>query len=326
MSLRTVTSRQAFAAAREALWDFDPADAELASRAVVAGQASGWPEFGLGLLVRELHAHPGPEVGTALPSAHAARGREAPQTDVLSGGHAVGSVDATDLPGPVALARATRLAGRLARRHGIGAVGVRHAGGTGRVGAYVRSLADEGLVGLAFAHSGPRVAPLGGVAPVVGTNPVAVAVPRPGGALVLDVATSAITLAERARLERDGSPLPRGAAVDADGRATLDPTAAAALQPDGLLGSLLGLTVEVLAGLLTGARGDADGRGLLVLALDPAAFGSDDLSDRADRLADEWVLAGGHVPGSRPDPESFEVTDDVWDALVALATTEEVRP
>ncbi|MCR1983019.1 Ldh family oxidoreductase, partial [Cellulosimicrobium cellulans] len=199
----------------------------------------------------------------------------------------------------------------------VGVVAVRHAGGTGRVGAYVRALAEDGLVGVALAQSPATVAPYGGTAPVVGTNPLAVAVPRAGQgrALVVDAATSAVTLADARRHAREGASLPDGAALGPDGEPTRDAGAVGALLPAGLLGSLLGLTVEMLAGLVTGARGDAVGRGLWVLALDPRAFGADDLADRADRLGDDWTRAGGRVPGARPDADAFDVDRDVWDAL-----------
>ncbi len=99
---------------------------------------------------------------------------------------------------------------------------MRHAGGTGRVGAYVRALAEDGLVGVALAQSPATVAPYGGTAPVVGTNPLAVAVPRAGRgrALVVDAATSAVTLADARRRAREGTPLPDGAALGPDGEPT----------------------------------------------------------------------------------------------------------
>lgn len=318
-----VGTADARARARAALARFGPDDADLAARAVVAGDASGWPEFGLALLVRELRAHPAPP-GSASPGSAWTEGPStgnAPGTDPVLSTGATATLDARHVPGPVALAAAARLAGDRARRQGVGVVAVRHAGGTGRVGAYVRALAEGGLVGVALAHSGPTVAPYGGTAAVVGTNPVAVAVPRTGadGSLVLDAATSALTLAGVRRHGRDGSPLPEGAALDAAGRPTRDAGEIAAILPAGLLGSLLGLTVEALAGLVTGARGDAEGRGLWVLALDPRAFGADDLADRTEHLVRDWSEAGGHVPGSRPDAAEFDVDRDVWDALGELA-------
>ena len=308
-----VGTADARARARAALARFAADDADLAARAVVAGDASGWPEFGLGLLVRELRAHPAPPGSPSTGST--------PDTEPVLSTGATATLDARHVPGPVALAAAARLAGDRARRQGVGVVAVRHAGGTGRVGAYVRALAEGGLVGVALAHSGPTVAPYGGTAAVVGTNPVAVAVPRTGadGALVLDAATSALTLAGVRRHGRDGSPLPEGAALDAAGRPTRDAGEIAAILPAGLLGSLLGLTVETLAGLVTGARGDDEGRGLWVLALDPRAFGADDLPDRAEHLVRDWSDAGGHVPGSRPDAAEIDVDRDVWDALGELA-------
>ena len=77
--------------------------------------------------------------------------------------------------------------------------------------------------------------------------------------------------------------------------------------------------MEALAGLLTGARGDAVGRGLWVLALDPRAFGAEDRADRADRLGDDWERAGGRVPGARPGAETFVVGRGVWAARAPAA-------
>ncbi|WP_454044025.1 Ldh family oxidoreductase [Cellulosimicrobium sp. Marseille-Q8652] len=307
-----VDAAAALARARAALAPYDPADADLAARALVAGDASGWPEFGLALLVRELRdTPPGDADRSALPASST--------VPTVPSARATATVDARHLPGPVALATAVRRAGVLARAHGVGVVAVRHAGGTGRVGAYVRALAEDGLVGVALAQSGPTVAPYGGTAPVVGTNPLAVAVPRAGDgttrALVVDAATGTVTLAEARRHAEHGTPLPDGAALDADGRPTRDARSVGTLLPAGLLGSLLGLTVETLAGLLSGARGDTVGRGLWVLALDPLAFGVDDLADRTELLSQEWHRAGGHVPGSRPEAAAFDVDRDVWEAL-----------
>lgn len=245
--------------------------------------------------------------------------RDGDRTAQPFAGGAVRLLDATGLPGPLALAAAVRQAGGLARALGIGAVGARHAGGTGRVGAYLRDLADDGLIGLVLAHSGPRVAPFGGSAAVVGTNPLALTVPRAEGAVVVDAATSAITLAELHRHRADGTPLPVGAAVDKAGVPTRAGDAAATLLPAGLLGSLLGLVVESLAGALLGAREDPPGRGVLVIAFDPIAFGTPDLADQVERLSGQWAEAGGHVPGSRPEASDFDVDAGVWAALGTLA-------
>lgn len=300
--------------------DVEEADADLAARALVAGDASGWPEFGLAMLVREAAAHPS-RTGTVplAPGAGPPAPRDGDRTAQPLAGGAVRLLDATALPGPLALAAAVRQAGDLARALGTGAVGVRHAGSTGRVGAYLRTLADDGLIGMVLAHSGPRVAPFGGSAAVVGTNPLALAAPRADGALVVDAATSAITLAELHRHRADGTPLPVGAALDEAGGPTRVAGATAALLPGGLLGSLLGLVVETLAGALVGAREDPPGRGLLVVAFDPLAFGTPDLPDQVERLSRQWVEAGGHVPGSRPEQADFDVDSGVWATLGALA-------
>ncbi|WP_340697051.1 hypothetical protein, partial [Cellulosimicrobium funkei] len=100
-----VDAAAARARARAALAAHDPADADLAARAVVAGDASGWPEFGLALLVRELR-DARERTATGRP------GTRAPSA-VVTG--ATATLDAYALPGPVALAAAVRRAAGLSR-------------------------------------------------------------------------------------------------------------------------------------------------------------------------------------------------------------------
>ena len=67
------------------------------------------------------------------------------------------------------------------RATGIAAVGVTHCAHTGRVGQYVERIAARGQFGLALGGGGHRrwanVAPYGGMAPALSTNPYALALP-----------------------------------------------------------------------------------------------------------------------------------------------------
>ncbi len=219
---------------------------------------------------------------------------------------------------------ATRWAIDRARHTGLGAAAVRHSMHVGRLGEYTERITDEGLVGLVTVGvAGPDsglVAPFGGVQRFLGTNPWSIGVPasgRPG--FVYDAATS--TVAEgKVRLARSrGDSLPPGLIRDADGRSSPDP---AALYQGGtltLLGDELaghkGYGLSMAAALVGGLAmvGDLDPTpagcmrmpaawgtrlaGVLVLVVDPAAFG--DPEEYRRRVAEvlEAATASPPAPG-----------------------------
>ena len=98
---------------------------------------------------------------------------------LLSQSGATAIVDAADGWGQPAMWLATRAALDRAREHGLGAAVVHRSYHIGRVALYVESIAREGMIGQAMANAAPAVAPFGGRSRVMGTNPMAWAVPRP---------------------------------------------------------------------------------------------------------------------------------------------------
>lgn len=259
-------------------------DIALAALWIVQAELLGLPEFGLRMLARELDL-PGDGIHRDAPAAPTSP---------------IGSIDASGLPGVVALAAAVRGAQSLVRQHGLAIIGIRGAGALGVLGTAALAIALDGAVALIAAHSGPFVAPWGATAAAIGTNPLAVAAPRHGlPPLVIDYATSPLTLAAVRELGARGEHLPTGTAVDVDGLPTTAPSDVAALLPSDLTGSLTGLMVEVIAGVATGGRTDAGDRtrGAVVIAFDPARTGGHDAAGAAVRLSDDWIRAGGHLPG-----------------------------
>jgi LDH2 family malate/lactate/ureidoglycolate dehydrogenase len=133
---------------------------------------------------------------------------------------------------------------------------------SGRNAYFVEMIAREGLVAIHTASSGGAVAPLGGVKPILGTNPIAFAIPTGEGPLILDMGTSAFMATELQLRVRRNEALPEGVAIDRDGRPTTDPSAAqaGALLPfAGYKGFGLGLIVQALgvlggAGMVPGAQ------------------------------------------------------------------------
>jgi len=203
---------------------------------------------------------------------------ETPTTAIVDGDLGLGQVVAR---------RATEVALDKAARQGLAAVGVRRSNHIGRLADYAELAAERGFVGLVWtnAPTAPSVVPHGGISRRLSTNPLAVAVPGPGGgvAISVDMATS-IVAEGKVRVKRNRKePLPDGWAIDAAGRGVIDsqgfygPPRAGLLPMGGHKGTALGLIVEVLGGILSGegAIGDRTGpvhNGTFLLLIEVARF------------------------------------------------------
>src|SRR4029453_8293003 len=90
---------------------------------------------------------------------------------------------------------ATGLATRPPREPGVGVVSVRRSGHYGAAGYYAIRAAEAGLIGMSMTNTEPLVIPYGGVAPPLGTNPIAFAAPAGDGVVFdLDMATSQVAI------------------------------------------------------------------------------------------------------------------------------------
>ncbi len=171
---------------------------------------------------------------------------ETPVSALYDGGNNVGMV---------AMYHAANAAIAKAAAHGIAIIGVTNSWMSGRSAYFVEMIARADLVAIHTASSGAAVAPYGGMKPVLGTNPIAFAMPAADGPLVLDMGTSAFMATELQLRARLGQELPEGVAIDRDGRPTRDADAArqgAILPFGGHKGFGLGLIVQAF-GLLGGA-------------------------------------------------------------------------
>ncbi|MEV0621112.1 Ldh family oxidoreductase [Nonomuraea sp. NPDC050404] len=177
---------------------------------------------------------------------------------------------------------ATEEAAGLAAAHGVGVVAIRECGHIGRLGEYAQTLAGRGLIAQVVGNADPTVAPYGGYRRMLGTNPMAWAVPRAhGAAVVMDWATAAMAEGKLGLLLAAGQPAPEGVLVDPAGRHSTDPAdfyrGGALLPFGGHKGYGLSVLIELVGGLLTGtgAAGspEYDGTfGTVITALDVTAF------------------------------------------------------
>ena len=87
------------------------------------------------------------------------------------------SVDADNGLGVVASARAVDATIVMALEHGSGFAAVAHSNHFGYAGYWAVRAMRHGLIGIAMANSGRRVTPTFGVQSLLGTNPLAIAIP-----------------------------------------------------------------------------------------------------------------------------------------------------
>lgn len=175
--------------------------------------------------------------------------REGISWALIDGHHAVPFVTAQ---------RAMELAIQKAKVSGIGYVGVMHTSHFGAAGYYAVLAAQQNMIGLAMCNADPNMTVPGARGKVLGTNPIAYAVP--GGRnnpVFMDIATSAVAANKVIRAKLLGETIPEGWLVDADGLPTTDPNGFpqnGALMPMAAhKGYGFALLVEVLAGVMTGA-------------------------------------------------------------------------
>jgi L-2-hydroxycarboxylate dehydrogenase (NAD+) len=232
-------------------------------------------------------------------------------------------IDGDQGMGHVVMTQAAKLAVELARTSGVGWVGARRSNHAGAGAIYAAIPLAHGMVGIyGAASSVNHMAPWGGTEPLLGTNPIAVAIPAGNEApVILDVATSIASNGAIRTHELEGRPMPEGWVQNRrDGSPITDPRRIGEgtyLPMGGYKGSGLSIIIGLLAGPLNGAAFGRDIRdfaappggelnvGQFVIALDVARFVSPDVFkaevDRHVRdLAGSRALPGGEgirVPG-----------------------------
>lgn len=133
----------------------------------------------------------------------------------------------------------------------------------GRIGHWSEQCAAQGLVSLHFVNvvSKPSVAPFGGRASRVGTNPISIGIPRKDALpVIVDFATSQLAVGKIRVAYNKGVTVPEGALIDSKGQPTTNP-AALFEEPYGALRSFgehkgwaLAFACEALAAALSGGK------------------------------------------------------------------------
>ncbi|MBD3305548.1 hypothetical protein GF339_04120, partial [candidate division KSB3 bacterium] len=174
--------------------------------------------------------------------------RERPSLVVIDGDNGLGAVAGT---------RAMSLCLEKAKATGIACAAVGGGNHFGIAAFYSMMALNAEMIGISMCNATPKVAVWGSRQPVLGTNPLSIAVPAAKRwPLVFDAATSILARGKIIMADAEGKPLPPGAALDQDGNPTLDPKQALTgiLVPFGEhKGSGISIMIDVLSALLSGA-------------------------------------------------------------------------
>lgn len=202
-----------------------------------------------------------------------------------------------------------------AKDNGIASLAISNSYNCGVLGFHTQAIARENLIGIGFTNAPASIAPLGGTKPVVGTNPISVAVYNQGSVKILiDQSASVVAKSEISVRAKSGESIPTGWAFGPDGEDTNDPSIAlkGTMAPTGgYKGFGIGLFVEIMTACLTGAnlgteassfaddRGGPPGTGQFFIAINPEKYSSSFEEKITNLINNIEAQEGSRVPGSK---------------------------
>lgn len=248
--------------------------------------------------------------------------------------------------GQVASYMAMDLAMKKAERNSIGASGVIKCNHIGRLGAYAHQAAKKNFIGIALCNSSPAwVAPYGGKTRMLGTNPIAIAIPtgddRP---FLMDFATSIVAEGKVRVKFYENKPFPEEVIIDKNGRPSRNPAdlyEGGAILPFGRhKGYAISLVIDLICGALVGAgcmTGSKTlmGNGVFMMAIKVEDFTSmDTYSKRVKETLDlvrnappaegfKRVMVPGEpefLSREKRLKEGINVPDEIWSEIRKVAS------
>ena len=202
----------------------------------------------------------------------------------------------------------------LSREHGVGCVTLGNTNHWMRGGTYGWQAAEAGFISINWTNTMPNLPPWGGAERVIGNNPLVIAVPRPGGPVVLDMAMSQFSYGTLESYRKRGELLPVDGGFDAEGNLTRDPGAIENSWrplPGGYWkGSGLSVVLDMIAAMMSLGQATHQlshdpvfeaGISQMYVAMNPEAFGPE---ARVAQIADEIVAS---LHNSKPAKEGRRV-------------------
>ena len=270
--------------------------------------------------------------------------------EIVMDGGAVTVMDGHHGIGQILSAKAVELGIHRARQHGISAVGVRNSNHFGTAAYFTRMAAREGCVAMFATNASPAMAPWGGKAKSIGTNPWSIAAPAGSrGVAVMDIANTAVARGKIYLAAERGVEIPNTWAADEDGVPTTDAREAIhglILPMAGHKGYVISFMMDVLAGVLTGSHFGSNvagpyeanrpsGCGHLLITIDvKSTMPLAEFEQRMEALIEEVKsVPKAHgieeifFPGELEDRNTvhlkeagISLADTTWQSMVKLAT------
>ena len=228
-------------------------DAHLAADVLVSADARGIDSHGVARLAGYIRLY---DHGRLNPSPKIHILHESPSTALLDGDRGLGLVVAP---------KAMEIACQKAALAGTGWVAVQNSNHFGIAGYHAMKALPQDMIGWAMTHAAPLVTPTFSREKLLGTNPIAVAIPAlTEPPFVADFASTAVAYGKLEILQRKGMDTPDGWVQDRLGNPSND---AFAIKNGGALlplggdrehgshkGYGLGAIVDILSGVLSGAN------------------------------------------------------------------------
>jgi 3-dehydro-L-gulonate 2-dehydrogenase len=201
----------------------------------------------------------------------------------------------------------------LAQTHGIGLVALAHTSHWMRGGTYGWQAADRGMFAICWTNTMPNLPAWGTSSPVLGNNPLVLAIPRKAGPVVLDMAMSQFSYGAIDGYKKRGERLPVPGGYDLTGELTDDAAAIDESQralPIGFWkGSGLSMSLDLMAAMLSGGMAThqipADplqehGISQVFIAIDPRAIASPEELDGIAQGVLDSLRRGTQIDPAKP--------------------------
>ena len=228
-----------------------------------------------------------------------------------------------------------------AKENGISSLAITNSYNCGVLGYHTKNIAKEKLLAIGFTNAPASIAPLGGIKPVVGTNPISIAVYNKGEVnIIIDQSASVVAKSEISVRAKSGEKIPEGWAFGPDGKITTDAATAlkGTMAPAGKYkGFGMGLFVEIMSACLTGSnlgieassfandQGGPPGTGQFFIAINPEKF-SDNFEKKIEKVVQSITSQeNARVPGSKRIKNykininnEVNINDELYNKIISL--------
>ncbi len=185
---------------------FDEEQSRIIKDVLLTADLYGIESHGMQRMVRY---HKGIEKGSIHLDAKPEVVFDTPISAVIEGNNAMGQVVAH---------RAMQMAIEKAKASGVGIVSVRNSNHYGIAGYYAKMAVDEGLMGFSCTNSEAIMVPTFARQAMLGSNPIALAMPADPYPFWFDSSTTVVTRGKLEIYNKSGKPLPEGWALDENGQ------------------------------------------------------------------------------------------------------------